>query len=88
MTHKYERKCWSCGSTDIEKDDHGVVCRKCGATWNYVPLLGGPTRLDEEFHDFVMSIREVPISGSPSRGVVNQAARARGDIPPKKRPER
>jgi Zn finger protein HypA/HybF involved in hydrogenase expression len=37
MTHKYESKCWSCGSTDIEPDSRGVRCKKCGATWNTLP---------------------------------------------------
>lgn len=40
MTHKYERKCWNCGSENMEPDDRGVHCNDCGATWNNVPNPG------------------------------------------------
>jgi hypothetical protein len=87
MTHKYEKKCWSCGSTDIETDGRGIRCKSCRATWNQIPNLGGATRLSEEFHDVNETYRNTQLSGSPSRCVVHQATRARGEITPKRRPK-
>lgn len=39
MTHKYERKCWYCGSRDMENKGSYVQCRSCGATWNETPVI-------------------------------------------------
>jgi len=42
MAHKYERKCWYCGGTDIAKTPVGVKCQSCGATWSNVPKISEP----------------------------------------------
>lgn len=35
----YSRKCWYCGSFDMEDLGDHVKCRSCGATWNYIAAL-------------------------------------------------
>lgn len=40
MKRNYETRCWMCGSTDLEPDQRGMVCRKCGATYNLIPEPG------------------------------------------------
>jgi ribosomal protein L37AE/L43A len=39
MKKDYTRVCWNCGNQDLETDSRGILCRKCGATWNKVPEL-------------------------------------------------
>jgi hypothetical protein len=39
---KYFKKCWNCGSSDLEDKEGYVQCRKCGATYCFVPKLGPP----------------------------------------------
>ena len=38
MKKDYTKLCWYCGSKDMEPDERGVRCRKCGATWNQPPV--------------------------------------------------
>ncbi|MBA7658573.1 hypothetical protein ES703_66532 [subsurface metagenome] len=40
MTRKYNTRCWFCGSTDLEPDARGIICRKCGTTYNVIPKPG------------------------------------------------
>jgi len=40
MTEKYKTQCWYCGSLDMEDKGDYAQCRACGATYNYVPVLG------------------------------------------------
>jgi len=77
MTHKYERQCWYCGSTDMQDMGNYALCRKCGATWTKVPAVGGATLLSEEVTDCHKELNGERISGTPSRSVQSQAAAAR-----------
>jgi len=87
MTHKYERKCWSCGSDDLMPDIHGVRCRSCGATWNKIAEIHNP--------NIVRGTTTVLVAGEPfkvrgyhvSPAAARRAARARGELPPKRRPK-
>jgi len=87
MTQKYERKCWNCGSTELEPDDRGVKCKSCGATWNNTPALkSAPVTIvnDPQSPNYQWN-KETTVG--PSRSVKSQAARARGELPPKRRPK-
>lgn len=81
MARKYNTRCWLCGSTDLEPDDRGIRCRKCGATYNIIPK---PTsncvtlRPDKLASNYSETHGKSP---SPSSSVVRQAAKARGDSP-------
>jgi len=77
MTHEYERQCWNCGGQDLEHDDRGVRCRKCGATWNEVPQLTGPTTVPGNVLIPTASGSTKVRAQHPSPGVARQAARAR-----------
>lgn len=37
MEKDLSQVCWYCSSRDLEPDEYGVRCRKCGATWNSLP---------------------------------------------------
>lgn len=87
MTSKYERQCWSCGSKDMEKDARGVRCQSCGATWNpqTSPMDTGVT----SHRDYAISEKGAKrvATGSPSVIAQRRAARARGELPPQRRPK-
>lgn len=77
MTENYERKCWNCGSRDIEPDARGVRCRSCGATWNKCPSLQ-PSMLERGNIMTLMYGSQVKVRAKhPSPAAARQAALAR-----------
>ncbi|MBA7602877.1 hypothetical protein ES703_09973 [subsurface metagenome] len=75
--HKYERRCWSCESEDIENKGSYVQCRQCGATWNEVAQVHFPivAVVDEATGGSPMLYHDTAFW--PSGYVQGQAARAR-----------
>ena len=77
MPEKHERQCWSCNSLDMEdKGDH-VRCRACGATWNYVPVLGPDPLAAHGFYLQSPDGERIGRMRSPSKSVSRAAAKAR-----------
>lgn len=85
--HKYERRCWFCGSKNIEPDGRGIRCRDCGATWNKLPQSHGCDMTLE--YDYALSDKHMnnKRSASPSRTVQRRAVKARGDTKNEASPE-
>jgi transcription initiation factor TFIIIB Brf1 subunit/transcription initiation factor TFIIB len=77
MTHKYEKKCWSCGSTDIVHDGRRVSCKKCGATYNKLPQPSGDTFILEDLGTGGAPRRNFISHRRPSDTLARKAARAR-----------
>jgi len=77
MTKRFEKKCWYCGSRDIEKDDRGVRCRSCGATWNELSEIGSPPTALQRDYGLSKKGRTRVVTASPSGSTQRRAARAR-----------
>ncbi len=88
MTRKYKRNCWSCGSSHLKPDSMGVICLDCGATWNGLVTPDALEGLGPELVLRTASGEKVTSSASPSTRAIRNATRARGELPPKRRPER
>jgi len=59
MTHKYEKRCWSWGSTKMEPDSRGVRCKKCGATWNEIAELHHTSEPGKAFEEERIKRKEI-----------------------------
>lgn len=71
MSRKYQTRCWLCGSTDLEPDAKGMVCKACGATYSILPKPGSD----------ILTLREDKVlnmpSLSPSASLMHRVAKAR-----------
>ena len=77
MKHKYEKRCWYCGSQDMAEMDSYSECRECHATWTPTSHLEpNPITLQP---DPMLSLRsqQDTKSPSPSDSVVRRARKAR-----------
>jgi len=77
MTEKCERKCWSCGSLDMEEKGTYVQCRACGATWNSVPSLGPDPLADHGSYLLSSGGERLTRVRHPSKSVLRAASKAR-----------
>ena len=73
----YTKKCWYCGSLDLEKKDDHVQCTSCGATYNALPepVFSPLSEHGEYVNDQIRSGRL--IKRKPSKTAIRQARKAR-----------
>lgn len=80
MKRTYQTRCWLCGSTDLEPDARGIICKACGATYNVIPHLG-PDPITMQTDPQALTYTKYPgKSPSPSGILQHQAAKKRGDL--------
>ena len=75
--YSYSRKCWYCGSFDMENKGDFIQCLDCGATYNEVPTVGDPI---VEPGTVISLSNGKPIRRRmqrPTRSVKHRAAKAR-----------
>ena len=77
MTHKYERECWSCGSTEMENKGIYVACRSCGASWCALPQPAAPVSTLEHDNGLSPKHHKGIKTASPSGATKRRAAKAR-----------
>lgn len=87
MTHKNERKCWNCGSRNLQPDGRGVRCKDCGATWNPLPKLEGEAYVQETSMVGTPKRKVRFVHNRPSDSVLRSAAAAQARGKKETRPE-
>jgi len=66
----FTKTCWYCGRNEMEPFDGYYCCANCGATWNKVCELGGPTVEEEPRGNGTTKY-------TPARKVIGVAAKIR-----------
>lgn len=79
MENKYKKKCWSCGSRDMENKGSYVQCRKCGATWCGIPSSDSLAGEGQRMVHRTDKGQKVTTSATPSKRAIRDAAKARLD---------
>ena len=88
MSHKNETTCWCCGSHAMEKTDAYFKCRSCMATWNEPPHIAPAQTFVESKIPIRPGERHAIKGFAPSKTSAREAARARGEPPPERRPKK
>lgn len=77
MPREWETRCWYCGSTDLEPDEKGIRCRKCGTTHTVIHNIS-PSPLALKKDPLASSYGDTHgLSGSPSDSYLKEAAKRR-----------